>query len=240
MMRKLHPNSGVTLMELMIAVSLVSFLSLGMLLAIRVGLNAMEKTNTRFAENRKSASVQRILESQIAGIMPVESECRGGGGAGKFAFFEGKPQHMRMVSTYSLTEASRGYPRILEFQVIPGDRGEGVRLIVNEAIYPGPVGAGLLCSALANGLPVFGDVAVKPDSFVIADKLQYCRLVYRQTMPPPEVERWLPEWTVADRLPSAIRIEMAPLKPDPARVQNGTVTVPVRINKWLMAPYYDE
>ena len=53
--------------------------------------------------------------------------------------FQGDPQTMRFVSSYSLTEAARGLPRLLEYQVIPGEDGNSVRLVVNEIVYTGPV-----------------------------------------------------------------------------------------------------
>ena len=51
-------------------------------------------------------------------------------------------QIMRWSRTFSLQEAWRGQPQILELFVIPGENGEGVRLVVNEIPYTGPVGAG--------------------------------------------------------------------------------------------------
>lgn len=235
---RLKPQAGVTLMELLIAVSLVSVLSTGMLMAIRVGLNAMQKTNSRFAENRRFSSVQRLIESQIGGFMPVVSECRGGGGGGRFLFFEGRPQSMRFVSSYSLQEAARGYPRILSFAVVRGD--QGYRLIVNESIYPGPIGAGLQCLGLRGGVPDFAETSANPQSFVLADKLAYCRILYRQTLPLPELEKWTDVWTFPERMPSAVRIDMAPLRPDPAKINLQPVTVPLRVNKWVLGPYVDQ
>jgi prepilin-type N-terminal cleavage/methylation domain-containing protein len=234
MKRRTARQSGVTLLELMIAVSLVSLLSVGMLMAIRVGLSAMERVNSRFMANRKVASVQRIIESQIGGIVPVAANCRMGG---RFIFFEGHAQSMRLVSTYSLQEAGRGYPRILSFAVVSAP--QGVRLIANEQIYPGPAGAGSLCLGLVNGLPRLGEVSPNPQSFVLADKLAYCRILYRQTLPQPELEKWTPDWTVPDRLPSAIRIEMEPLNPEPARLQMMPITVPIHITKWVLGDYVD-
>ena len=47
---------------------------------------------------------------------------------------------MRLVSTFSLQQAWRGQPQILELFVIPGEDGNGVRLVVNEIPYAGPSG----------------------------------------------------------------------------------------------------
>jgi prepilin-type N-terminal cleavage/methylation domain-containing protein len=246
-MTRRRTQSGVTLIELLIAVSLVSFISVGMLMAMRVGLSAMEKTNSKFLTNRKALSVQKIIQSQVAGLVPVTANCRPGGGppVGRFLMFEGHPDQLRFVSTYSLAEAARGYPRLLEFRVITGENNRGVRLVVNERIYGGPFMVGSLCGAIAPAfdggppLPQFGPVEIGPASFVLADKLAYCRILYRRTLPPPAMEEWLPAWIVPDLLPSGIRIEMAPLDPDPAKLQIMTVSVPLRINKWVMGPYAD-
>ncbi len=243
---RLRRDAGVTLIELLIAVSLVSFISVGILMAMRVALSAMEKTNSRFMSNRKATGVQKIIESQIAGIMPVTADCRPGGAApvGRFVMFEGRTDQMRFVSNYSLAEASRGYPRVLEFKVVPGEQGQGVRLVVNERIYGGPFMLGSMCTGFAPGpegpmLPQFQAIDIGPASFVLADKLAYCRIIYRQTIPPPELERWLPVWPVSDLLPSGIRIEMAPLVADGSRLQVMTVSAAVHVNKWVLGPYAD-
>jgi hypothetical protein len=233
---KLSRQAGVTLMELLIAVTLVSFLSVGILFSIRVALGAMEKTNNRFSQNHRITAVQRIVESQIGGIMPVTADCKGGGG-GKFVFFSGKSDSLTLVSTYSLQESSRGYPHVLDYKIVPAP--EGVRLIVNESVYPGPINAGFLCTGLPNGLPSFRETGANPQSFVLADKLAFCRFVYRRTMPAPELEQWMPAWTAADRLPSGIRIEMAPLHAEPARLQLMTINAPIHVTKWVLGPYAD-
>ena len=132
-------QSGVTLLELLIAVTLVSLLSVGILYAMRVGLLALEKTNNRLQANRRVVGVERVIEQQIGGLMPVPVQCMAApdqppGPA--FGFFQGEEQTMRFVSSYSLNEASRGYPQALEYAVIPAADGRGVRLIVNEIPLP--------------------------------------------------------------------------------------------------------
>src|ERR1017187_3965092 len=67
---KRRPTAGVTLMELLIAVVLLSLLSIGLLFALRIGLNAYSKTQTRLMDNRRVAGPQRILERQLEGLVP--------------------------------------------------------------------------------------------------------------------------------------------------------------------------
>ncbi|MGH9673523.1 MAG: prepilin-type N-terminal cleavage/methylation domain-containing protein [Bryobacteraceae bacterium] len=198
-------RAGVTLMELLIAVSLVGLLSAAVLTSLRAGLTAMEKTNKVVDTSRRTLGVERILEQQVAGLIPVPHRQR--------MYFQGEPSSMRLISSYSLEEAARGYARILDYQVIPGEEGRGVRLVVTEHLYSGPRSIDDLGAAPA---------APGPRSFVLADKLDHCRLSYLEAPPPPYPRRWVTQWTQPS-LPLAVRFEMAP--------RFGAITLPVRVNR---------
>jgi prepilin-type N-terminal cleavage/methylation domain-containing protein len=244
-----NPRSGVTLIELLIAVTLMGLLAAGMLMAMRIGMDAMNKSDARLMSNRKVTSVERILEQQVAGIMPVTAECQGAPDQPRtaIAFFQGEPQSMRFASTFSLHEGARGLPMILEYQVIPGENGVGVRLVVNERIYTGARGAGATCTGMqtdAFGVPAphFLPIQVGSGSFVLADKLAYCRFSFRELAPqatPPPPPKWYTVWT-KPVLPDAIRIEMSPLDPAPARLQLVPLTIPVRVTRRPLEPYIND
>jgi hypothetical protein len=116
--------------------------------------------------------------------------------------------------------------------------------VVNEHLYTGPGGPGLFClgtafdPALGAHRPRFRPIEVSLSSFVLADKLGYCRFAYREVLPPPARERWVPLW-IKPEWPSAIRIEMAAKEPDPTRLQPLTLTVPLRVTKNPRQPYAD-
>jgi len=242
-----RPRAGITLIEVVIAVSLLSMLSVGMLATIRMGFDALHKTNSRLMENRRVAGAQRLLEQQLDGFIPVKALCSGQAGAipTPFAFFEGQPQSMRLVSTYSLQEAWRGQPRILELQIIPGDEGRGVRLIVNEIPYTGPLSAGQSCLGLAPDpasgllLPQFLAIQASPQSFVLADKLAFCRFSYLERAKPPDIDQWHTAWSLP-RWPAGIRVEMAPLEDNPARLRPLTITTAIPINRSPDIAYADQ
>ena len=84
--------------------------------------------------------------------------------------------------------------------------------------------------------PQFVPIQIGASSFVLADKLAYCRFQYRDLMPPPELSRWIVRWT-KPLLHSAIRIEMSPLVPDFSRLQPVTLTIPVRVTRRPLEPY---
>lgn len=241
-----NPQAGMTLLEMMIAVTLVSMLSVGMLMSLRMGLRTMEKVDQRLYDNRRVISVNRILDSQIAGLMPVAAECMASGQLGpRISFFQGEPQSMRFVSSFSMQEGARGYPRILEYRVIPGEEG-GFRLIVNELLFTPDFSVGQLCIGMAPHpllggqlAPQFVPIQPGPNSFVLADKLQGVRFLFRESLKEPPYERWLPVWAKNDALPSAIRIELASLPSEQVRLPLVSVTAPVRVTKEPLGPYTD-
>src|SRR5215831_2035116 len=136
-------RAGVTLIEVLVAITLLSMLSAGIVVAMQIGLATFAKTDRKLMDNRRVSGAQRLVEQELEGLMPVVAPCGGPGGA-KVGFFQGEASVMRLVSTFSLQQAWRGQPQILELFVIPGEDGKGVRLVVNELPYAGPLAAGML------------------------------------------------------------------------------------------------
>jgi len=245
-----RPQAGVTLIEMVVAVTLLSLLTVGMMLAMQVGLQAYHKTESKLMDNRRVAGAQRIVEEELEGMLPAFVACGSGPNApgSRAVLFQGQPANMWLVSTFSLQEAWRGQPQILELLVVPGEEGQGVRLVVNEIPYTGARGAGPLCTGTINApgtiskLAQFMPMPAGPKSFVLADKLAYCRFSYYtpsnniyQTEPPTWQANWLAAgWSLA------IRIEMAPEGPDPSRLQPITVTAPLHIRRDPEKRYDDE
>lgn len=221
-----RPRSGFTLLELLIAILMVSLLTLSGLYAMRAGFLSLEKTGAKLAEGRRVLGARRVLEQAIVGFLPATAECHGGeidvvrrvaNTKARGLFFEGTPRTVRFVSTHSLEQAARGAPHILEIAVIPGANGEGVRLIANEHLYWGPLSTGYFCRGPQLPHPVTGQVLLDffpvqpgPRSYILADRLSAVRFAYRRLIAEPPFFAWLPEWPFTGA-PTAIRIEMEPL-----------------------------
>ncbi len=239
--RPRHGQSGLTLVEVLIAVTLVGLLMVGISSALSIGLRAMERSNDRLSLNRRIERTQEILEQQLLHLTPVTAACllANPNAPQTMAFFQGEAQQLRFVSAYSLTEANRGYPRILEFTVVPGDARQsppGVRLIVNELIYSGPFSAGQTCFGLQDDpqlgfqVPRFAPILPRPDSFILADRLQSVRFRYLQYRNPPETPQWVDFW-VFKELPEAIAVEMIPLPGDQSGVQPISLVLQTRVDR---------
>ena len=239
-------QAGVTLIEILIAVSLLSLLSVGMLVAMRLGFTTMDKTDARLIRNRRVSNSRKIIENEINGFVPSDAWYRPKPEVTQqLPFLQTEPQSMRFVTTYSLEEGWRGRPRIAALQVIPGEKNEGVRLIVNETLYTGRVQAGLEIAGLETnnaGLQVIRFTPIVPgsQSFVLADRLAFCRFSYLEQRFEAPFQIWRPDWVQLQKLPLGIRIEMAPLDTASAELHVTTVTVPLNVNRIPGALYADQ
>ena len=238
---------GVTLIEMLIAITLVSLLSTGILYAMRLGLGALAQTNRKFTDNRRVLGSLRVLSEQLAGVVPAQVQCTGRSLADPAPlFFQGTQASLQFVTNYTLEEAARGYPRIVEYFVTPGEaaRGGGVRLLMQETPYTGPYSLKPYCAGQSmdplHRAPValLQPVQVGPRPFVIADQLAFCRISYLRVHPATFQTKWEAGYSGAV-LPGAVKVEMAPLRPDPTRVQLGTTTISLHVSRNTYELYAD-
>jgi prepilin-type N-terminal cleavage/methylation domain-containing protein len=233
MTRPSHPEAGVTLIEILIAVSLLSLLSVGVLIAMRIGFNTMDKVDSRLLTDRRISYARRILESEIAGFTYTSADWRPGTpGYRIIPFTQWEPQTMRFVTSYSLQDSWRGRLQIAALQVIPGADGKGVRLIINETPYTGATQAGGMIGSIdTDGTVHYVPVTPGPQSFVLADHLAYCRFSYLVPKPEEPFQAWMPDWITRDRLPLGIRIEMAPLESNSNGLHPSTLVAALHVNR---------
>jgi prepilin-type N-terminal cleavage/methylation domain-containing protein len=241
-------QAGLTLMEVLVAIALLSLLSVSILTALHMGTQAWERTNESLMLDRRIAAANAILHAEIEGIFPAWAVFRNPSTRAPYTFllFQGEPAAMRFVTAYSLDSGPRGGARLVEMQVARAEKG--MRILVNERIYDGPNSAsavvtGLVPDAASNGYrPSFAPIVAQPSSFIIADELAACSFSYLSDSEPDRSPRWMPVWNDAYRLPAAISIQLTPL-PDPqdgstapksgragalTRLRPVTVTAPVR------------
>jgi general secretion pathway protein J len=242
---KNNPQSGVTLIEILVAVTLLSLLSVGMLMAMRLGFSTMDRVDARMMSNRRVVNARGIIASEIEGFVPTTAEYHPQPEMTlALPFLQTEPQTMRFVTTYSLEDGWRGRPQIAVLQVIPGERA-GVRLIVNETAYTGRVQAGTNIASIEqdqlSGRQIvrYTAVASGPKSFVLADRLAFCRFSYLEPLLRAPFQLWRPDWIQTQRLPQAIRIEMAPMDASPQGLHVTTVTAQINVTSTPGISYAD-
>lgn len=244
---KKSPQSGITLIEILIAVSLLSLLSVGMLVAMRLGFSTMDRTDAKLVKNRRVSNTRAIIENEINGFVYSYANFRPQPDKPqRVPFLQVETQSMRFVTSYSIEDAWRGRLHIAALQVIPGENNQGVRLIVNEMPYTGPDQAGQQIVGLEQPTverPVivhYAPIVAGTQSFVLADRLAYCSFSWLAPLLVAPFQQWRPDWVLPGVVPFAVRIEMAPLDASATDLHIGTVTVPFNVNRDPNVVYDDQ
>jgi prepilin-type N-terminal cleavage/methylation domain-containing protein len=210
----MRARRGVTLLELLVAMTLFSLLSTAVFFSLRTGIGSLDRSREAFRALRRELGTERALERLLTGILRVDAAFLPPGASVPLAapYFQGHTRVMRFVTANSLEEGARGMPRLAELAVLERPGRDGFRLIVNEYPYFGPHFAG---STILGRLPdpelgvpllAFRPVTAGPRSYVLADRLTDARFAYLNArLGLPDV--WLTRWT-EERLPPVIRVEL--------------------------------
>ena len=227
-------DTGLSLIEVLVALSLLALVSASLLAATGAGLQAWLDARDAMLLDRRTADGNAQLLATIAAMVPMpatESPERGA----SFPFFQGEPRMMRFVTTHSATHRGRGGLRLLTLRVAsaPG----GLKLVLDEAPCQGPDGLGELLETGARSSPgavggrlVFAPEFAREDSWTVADRLAVCRFAYlRDGLDGQSV--WLSLWDDQHALPRAVRIELA----ERTRAGSAGRPRPIRITAAVLA-----
>ena len=125
--------AGVTLVELLVAITLLGFVSLGLLFAMRIGIGTWQRGDARLAVDRAVVTAGDLIAAQIAdaqarnvGWGPLEQRV-------SFLLFDGAPERLHFLTRYSVARRERGGSYLAEYWFEHDARGE-CRLLYNE--YP--------------------------------------------------------------------------------------------------------
>ncbi len=213
MKRRLQRQAGMTLIELLLAVTMFAAISGAAGLVLRTAFTTLNRVDDKVDFNRRVLTAQRTLDQMLRGLIPVVGQC----GAHKVGV-RGMPTAMTFVSSYSLSEGGRGRPKLIQLFVAPSPNG-GVRLLMNEQPYWGRQSLQLGCSQVAQ---------VMPGSFILADRLASCQFRFKRRDPSTQFESWATIWDFPD-WPLGVNVMMTPLESKPNQVQPGNVFVPIPV-----------
>lgn len=213
MRRRTSSQSGMTLIELLIAVTIFGAISASMGIVLNIALTSMNKIDSKVDFNRRILSSQRTLDHILQGVIPINAPC-----AGLPVGIVARIDAVRFVSSHSLTEGARGRPQIVDLFPSPSPNG-GVRLLLNEQPYLGKLSLSSYC-----GKPF----VVRPTSFILADQLSNVAFSFRRRDNSMPGELWVNGWSFPE-WPSGIKIDMAALKRIPGQIQPTTVFAPILI-----------
>ncbi len=124
---------GVTLIELLVAISLMGMISLALLFSMRIGSGAWRRGNARMAANRGVIAAGDLISAQLADVQARRVKWGPDDSPTFFAYFDGAPERLRLLTSYSLALRSRGGVWLAEYFFVK--EGDGCALRYYERQY---------------------------------------------------------------------------------------------------------
>jgi len=211
--RRRQSRAGMTLIELLIAVTLFGAISASMGVVLNIAFTSMNKIDAKVDFNRRVIASQRTLDQILQGLIPMVVPC-----GGRPIGIAANPASATFLSSHSLGGGSRGRPSIIRLFAAPSPNG-GQRLLLNEYPYLGRFSLTQACAQP----PI-----VEPASFILADRLSILAFSYRRRDPGSGAEIWVPFWSFPE-WPSGVRIDMAPLLRQQNQIQPTVVFAPLMV-----------
>lgn len=202
-------RSGFTLLELLIAMTILSLLATTALFGWRIAASAWQKANSHLQESRAILETNQLLLEQMSSVVFYRALTASGASE---LFFQGEPQTARFVSRYSLTDrASSGLYRI-EYQIV--EQTDGTKqLLLNE--FPvrsrQELGALIVDSETTSDgkVLIFAPFAHMARTRVLLEGLKECRFEYYEPPLPSKPGIWKERWIAnTPELPRSIAIRL--------------------------------
>ncbi len=126
-------GAGVTLIELLVAITLLGFVSLGLLFAMRIGIGTWQRGDARLAADRAVVAAGDLIAAQLAGARARYVIWRPLDQRVSFLLFDGAADRLHFLTRYSVATRQRGGSWLAEYWFEHNARNE-CRLLYNE--YP--------------------------------------------------------------------------------------------------------
>lgn len=192
-MKRACPNrrrrvGGFTLVEVLVAFTLLSAVMLALGAALRTMAQTEERVDRRLAESDELRVAVAFLQTAIGRVSPQRSKAPTEAGKSLF-LFAGEPQSLSWVGVMPARHGAGGRHY---FRLAPESVGGATALVIRFAPW--------------NAAAVFPDWS-RADSRVLVPRLAGLRIQYcnSDAQPPECVDRW----TVADKMPGRVRISVS-------------------------------
>jgi general secretion pathway protein J len=178
--------SGFTLIEVIVAISLLAFglaLSLG---TLRGASKATERAEITSQRDERLRAVQGLLRAQLGGALPIAYAFDSESGAATFLSMSAdKLEFVATMPGYM----SRGGPYLQTLELVPGSNGR--RLLFQHRL-----------------LTTDGPIEAERDPVVLLEGIAEGGFEVQSLDEQSRPGEWLPEWAVSAQLPPMIRLKL--------------------------------
>jgi general secretion pathway protein J len=172
------PETGFTLLELVISITIIGIIVLIIAGATRLGFRSVDAGEKKIESLERMRSSLWLINSQIQSEIPLTFD---EDGSRKY-YFKGGRDFLQFATNYSLTGGERGYV-LAAYRVVPGDCGKPV-------LYLTESGIGMTNGTETKLLDVFDEISFE----------------YFYKDPTAEQGSWVQQWTEETAMPEKIRV----------------------------------
>lgn len=203
-------ESGFTLIELIIGLTLLSFIVVLLFGGIRLGNQSWGGSDAKAERTAELRLVWRFIGERLAQTRPVYRQ--DGDGAGKL-LFGGTKEGFEFVTPMPGHLGVGGYYLV---RILAGGRGGKRELVLNRWLYHPEIlegGSGIPeWEAIGDGGGDAGEGKPEQTAYysrsVLVDELKGLKLAYLGSEGPGEEPSWHDEWLDEATLPAAVRIQV--------------------------------
>jgi len=129
-------DSGFTLMELLVSITLMSLVAVAVHSGFRLSLNSWEKSEKALQRQRRLHFVLDLISRQVGSIVPYYSRQHLEGTPVDVLLFNASAQGVRFVSSFSSEGRAADGLRLVEYFLTDSPTGEGKALLINDNALP--------------------------------------------------------------------------------------------------------
>ena len=185
-----HPSAGFTLLELLIAITLLGLLMAALFGGLRLGARAWERGEERLDESGRLQVVQNFLRERLGEAYPLSTDDQAGR---PMLAFEGSSDAVRFV-TLMPEHLGTGFA---EFLLAVADRGEAKDLIVQWRRFDDPQDAPR------------ADDQKEPQTKVLLEGIEALEIAYYGALQRGQPAIWREQWLEARvDMPQLVRLRV--------------------------------
>jgi len=200
-------DSGFTLMEVLVALTLLALLMTVMLGGLRLGTRVWETTNARIDRGDEVVVLRNFLRQRLEEALPVSAA---GSNRSNQPLFLGEPERLRLTSSMPASLGEGLFQLELALSPKP-DNDRAGRLILDWQPWPDAT---------------LSDVGER----MILDDVAGIAFAYYTNGSRREEGRWLRTWQDRDLLPDLIRVDLL-FPPDDPRIWQPLIVSPM-VDDW--------
>ena len=202
-----HESGGFTLLEVLMAVTLLALLLAGAYSGIQTSVRAMHSGERMIERVDRVRTVQEFLRRQISRIMPLPYDQSPNG----TFVFDGDRQFMRFVAPMP-GYLSHGGPYVQTLALTHGN--DGLRLVFS--------------GAMLNGFDATEEKAAERDPVVLLDHIRDGHFAYRMLDEQGQLTPWSDSWPDPSITPLMVQIQLVMQTGE--RVDFPTLAVPLMLD----------